>query len=96
MTDTELRELDAWILTNIVKPFGAVSGFSPTTDATDAMELLEKCVEHGEVEITRPYFHNERKEMYAIRNGGMGDLFVKADTLPLAICKFSKKLWEGK
>jgi len=64
-----------------------------TTDPAAAMQVLEKCVEFGGVLVTRPFYHNEKKELWTIRDGEMGDMTEVGETLPLAICKFAKELF---
>jgi hypothetical protein len=126
MSDTELRELDAWIAEHVMfykrteqpdshtdagdplfwdsgkavvisRPYFSAlhkkyahswSKFGPTTDRAAAMAVLEKCVEIGLLSISM--------------QGGSprvwrtdGELKItNAETLPLAICKFAKEIFQ--
>ena len=65
-----------------------------TTDRAAAMEVLEKCcdkigiLELGRVKV-KPF-------NFCIRATYVPELDVEAETLPLAICLFAKKLYEDK
>ena len=113
MSETELRELDAWIAEHV---FGfkktrrdfdsAITGYgfdannkfavlpSPTTSPDDAMKVLEKCcderfatsIQKNKVswKVSRIYWGPFRMHESEV---------TFAETLPLAICLFSKKLF---
>ncbi len=104
MTAQELRELDAFIAEHVMgwkvtlgsfdqqvckddKGALAYINFNPTTDTTAAMEVLKKCAVRTEVKVR----HNgETWEVF----GSNSSSPISSDTLELAICLFSKKLFD--
>lgn len=65
----------------------------PTTDPAAAMTVLEKCAEGESVSLSRAFHSNEQADLYTVRNGCLGDVYATAETLPLAICLFAKKIF---
>lgn len=62
--------------------------FSPTTSPADAMAVLEKCAE----EVGCYQIHIE-SEPWSVSCGKPGVEYAKAETLPLAICRFALQLF---
>lgn len=108
MTTNELREIDAWIAEHVMgakenpRFSGSVIGitkvwldtrtyetFSPTEISDYAMEVLEKCIGKGVVNL------RESSNGYFIDKSPANPPYVyaEAETLPLAICLFAKKLF---
>ncbi len=63
-------------------------GFFPSTDPAAAMLVLEKCCDRVCLMVWR-----SGTRWYCNLTTG-GDLLGEAETLPLAICRFSKSLFE--
>lgn len=97
MNAKEMRELDAWIARNLFewdysnfmwwKNHEIVAYNLPqfTISKADAMNVLEKCVEQSQLTMQKPGTH------WQIWN--RVNHHVTAETLPLAICLFAKKLF---
>lgn len=61
--------------------------FSPTTDPAAAMQVMERCIHTDDVVIYKTV-----NEKYGVRSD-ITDMAIDAETLPLAICLFAKKLF---
>jgi hypothetical protein len=89
MTDSEMRELDEWIQREVLKCI--YIEVHPTTNYGHALMVLEKCGEEHNVITGRTkdgnWVASEIDERFEIFND------VEADTLPLAIARFSRKLF---
>lgn len=82
------RHLDSLKMYGVYFPIERQSGsyFSPTTDAADAMKVLDKCLEKASgIHIMR---HPEGIEFVITAPG----VQLRAETLPLAICLFARQL----
>lgn len=87
MTPKEMRELDEWL--KRLWPQVEVDDWpdwTPTKDRCQAMEVLEKCVEQSQVTMQKPGTH------WQVWN--RVNHHATAETLPLAICRFARKLFE--
>lgn len=114
LTKKQMRELDAWINTNVLgwilvddgltgRPPG-MSDFAyeeygnriaprPTTDPADAMQVLEKCAEHGEWPQFTKLNHVEPLGYYVWT---WEQENLQAETLPISICLFAKALFSNR
>lgn len=112
MKTTELRELDAWIAFHVTQKTTSlikinesncwlVPRYSAEGDA--AMAVLEKCAEKTSVSITKDADEKFSVEWWIAEPKGIAPIegsrwhqIVTAQTLPLAICLFAKKLFNTK
>ena len=106
MSVTEQRELDAWIAERVMgwiptfkdcgkSPSGCETLFPHyTTDPAAAMEVLKKCAE--KCSLAGMEFVIVRGFDWRVCAEPQRGISTFAETLELAICKFAKKLWEGK
>ena len=91
MTAKQLRELDNWLFENIK---GLASNLSPTQDPAAAMIVLEKCAEKLPVCVFKSAISGKWIADYESPEGhDVGIHGDEADTMPLAICLFAKKLF---
>lgn len=98
MTEQEMRELDAWIQTHVFnKPFEKPRP-AYSTDPAAAMAVLRKCAQRAiNVRISTPVEGDPGtwSASWAVGTGSAVDgLAAKAETLPLAICRFAKELFK--
>ena len=110
-TEKELRELDAWIYKHVMKFLNSDfrdensnelwnhhKAFSPTTDPAAAMLVLERCVEKNDLyDAIVVSFNNNQWIVSSFCNEAneIKEQEGVAETLPLAICLFAKKLFGG-
>lgn len=102
MTETELRELDAWIAEHVfgdkpdagkTVPFSSEQYCHPrySSNNADAMLVLEMCMEKfGAVRM-----HKIKDGEYLVESLWQTHKgrFVIEDTMPLAICQFAKAIY---
>lgn len=86
MTQTEMRELDEWIRNNVP---GVASNANPTRDPAAALDVLKKCAEETIVECIRLANGN----WFVSSSAKSKHRGTEAETLELAIAKFSQKLF---
>jgi hypothetical protein len=59
-----------------------------------SMEVLKKSIDAGySPTISRPFFSDEQSELYFVKDES-SEIYSKAETLELAICLFSRKLFD--
>lgn len=73
-----------------------IKKFSPTTDPSAAMTVLEKCTQEienrlGELDCLQIQWHDGE---WAVCSFDDDDIPVKSPTLSLSICRFARKLFE--
>ena len=103
LTETELRELDAWIADNVMvdwkppiiprdmsgNPFPGWDAVPRfSRDDSPAFRILGKCVSDSEI-----YGVTITKETWGFELKVGSRIIASAETLPLAICLLAKKLF---
>ena len=98
--------MDAWIAGHVMdyrlikcgeaficSPSGGIAfTFHPTTDPAAAMAVLEMCIKDRAVKIED--YGSGPVTIYIEQPDGRAVLITQGDTLPLAICRFARKLFE--